>query len=264
MTRSISFSRPMTGSSWLARAASVRLMPSWSRVGVLLGRFVSCVGDDGGRLAQDVDHLVADLVEVHAQALEHAGRNPLAFADEAQEEVLGADVVVAQASRLVDGQLDHALGAWGQPDLTDDRAVATADDELHRGTHLGELDVHVLEHACRHALALADETEEEVLGADVVVVEALRLVLRQGQDLARPIGELVESVHGRGHPCDRDRQHVPCVRSLVESVRHHSGAVPSIGTTVQDAQMLTPERQRRTRGSASWSRGGRRCRLALA
>ncbi len=41
MTRSISFSRPMTGSSLPARAASVRLIPSWSTVGVLLARFVS-------------------------------------------------------------------------------------------------------------------------------------------------------------------------------------------------------------------------------
>ena len=44
MTRSISFSRPMTGSSFPARAASVRLMPSWSTVGVLLARFASGVG----------------------------------------------------------------------------------------------------------------------------------------------------------------------------------------------------------------------------
>ena len=41
MTRSISFSRPMTGSSLPALAASVRLIPSWSTVGVLLARFVS-------------------------------------------------------------------------------------------------------------------------------------------------------------------------------------------------------------------------------
>ena len=44
MTRSISFSRPMTGSSLPARAASVRLIPSWSTVGVLLARLVSGVG----------------------------------------------------------------------------------------------------------------------------------------------------------------------------------------------------------------------------
>ena len=44
MTRSISFSRPMTGSSFPARAASVRLIPSWSTVGVLLARFASGAG----------------------------------------------------------------------------------------------------------------------------------------------------------------------------------------------------------------------------
>jgi hypothetical protein len=44
MTRSISFSRPMIGSILPARTASVRLMPSWSTVGVLLARFVSVVG----------------------------------------------------------------------------------------------------------------------------------------------------------------------------------------------------------------------------
>ena len=44
MTRSISFSRPMTGSSLPARAASVRLIPSASTVGVLRLRFVSCAG----------------------------------------------------------------------------------------------------------------------------------------------------------------------------------------------------------------------------
>ena len=44
MTRSISFSRPMTGSSLSRRAASVRLMPSWSRVGVLLARLVAWAG----------------------------------------------------------------------------------------------------------------------------------------------------------------------------------------------------------------------------
>ena len=67
MTRSISFSRPMTGSSLPARAASVRLMPSWSTVGVLLARFVSWRGAGRRALRQDADDLVADLVEVDAE-----------------------------------------------------------------------------------------------------------------------------------------------------------------------------------------------------
>ena len=87
-TRSISFSRPMTGSSLPARAASVRLMPSWSTVGVLLLRFVSPVdGAGGARLREHPDDLVADLVEVDAQRFEDAGGDALALADEAR----GAD-----------------------------------------------------------------------------------------------------------------------------------------------------------------------------
>ena len=86
-------------------------MPSWSTVGVLLARLVS--GRRAGRraLRQDADDLVADLVEVDPERLEDAGGDALALADEAEEQVLRADVVVAEAARLVDGQLDDPLGA---------------------------------------------------------------------------------------------------------------------------------------------------------
>ena len=160
----------------------------------------------GGRaLRQDADHLVADLVQVHAEGLQHAGGDPLPFADEAEQQVLGADVVVAEAPGLVDGELDHSLRARGQADLTDDRPVAAPDDELDRGPDLRQLDVHVLEDARRDALALADEAQEQVLCADVVVVEPLRFVLRKRQDLSRAIRELVEAVH-------RVERLFPCVR----------------------------------------------------
>ena len=154
------------------------------------------LGRAGGRaLRQDPDDLVADLVEVDAERLEDAGGDPLALADEAEEQVLRADVVVAEAARLVDRELDDPLGARRQADLADDRAIAATDDELDRRPHLGQLDVHVLEDARGDALALADEAEEQVLRADVVVVEPLRLVLSERQDLARAVRELVEAVH---------------------------------------------------------------------
>ena len=139
---------------------------------------------------------MANLVEVDAERFEHAGRDTLALAHEAEEEMLRADVVVPEAASLVDGQLDDTLGARGQADLADDRAIATTDDELDRRAHLGQLDVHVLEHAGSHALPFPDEAEQEVLRADVVVVEALGLILRERQDLARAVSELVEPVHG--------------------------------------------------------------------
>ena len=118
-------------------------------------------------------------------------------------QVLRADVVVAQAARLVDRQLDHALRARREPNLADDRAVTAPDDELDRGSNLRELDVHVLEDARGHAFALADQAEEQMLRADVVVVEPLRFVLRKRQDFAGPVSELVESLHERVVPLVR-------------------------------------------------------------
>ncbi len=108
--------------------------------------------------------------------------------------MLGSDVVVAEATRLVYGQLDDAFGARGQPHFADDRAIAAADDEFDGSPHLGQLDVHVLENARGHAFALSNETEQQVLRSDVVVVEPLRLVLSQRQNLARAIRELVETI----------------------------------------------------------------------
>ena len=61
------------------------------------------------------------LLEADAEALEHAGGDALALAHEAEQQVLGADVVVVEPARLVDGQLDDLLGARRQADLAERR-----------------------------------------------------------------------------------------------------------------------------------------------
>ena len=73
-------------------------------------------------------------------------------------------------------------------------AFAAADDELDRRAHLGQLHAHVAQDAGGDAVALAHQTEQQVLGADVVVVEALGLFLGERQDLAGSFRELVELV----------------------------------------------------------------------
>ena len=126
---------------------------------------------------------------------------PFALADESEQQVLRADVVVTEAARLVDRQFDDALRTRRQPDLAHNRAVTAADDELDGGAHLRELDVHVLEHARGNTLALADEAQEQMLRADVVVVEPLRFVLSKRQDLASAVRELVEAIHRIPNAC---------------------------------------------------------------
>ena len=148
----------------------------------------------GGRLVQDVDNLRADLVEADAERFEHARGDAFAFADEAEQQVFGADVVVVEPARFVDRQLDDLLGARRQADVAGDGAIAAADDELDGAAHLVELDAQVAEHFRRNTFALAHEAEQQVLRADVVVVEALGLLLRKLQDFARPLGEFVEAI----------------------------------------------------------------------
>ena len=106
--------------------------------------------------------------------------------------MLGADVVVVEPARLVDRELDHLLGARREPDLADDRPIATADDELDGGADLVQLDAQVVEDLAATPSPSRTRPEQQMLGADVVVVEPLRLLLRERQDLARALRELVE------------------------------------------------------------------------
>src|SRR3977135_2740806 len=104
MIRSISVSRPTTGSSLPSEASLVRLRPNWSSS---LDDFLPSPGAAAPAWApaatgpaaaagtgQHPDDLVADLLRVGVEVQQDAGGNALVLADEAQQDVLGADVVV--------------------------------------------------------------------------------------------------------------------------------------------------------------------------
>src|SRR5207253_2371196 len=108
------------------------------------------------------------------------------------QDVLGADVVVAEGERLAQRQLEHLLRARGERDLARRDLVALADDPRDLRPNLLDGDVERLEHARGKALLLAQEAEQDVLGADVVVLEGARLVLCEDNDLASSLGEAFE------------------------------------------------------------------------
>src|SRR3990170_1344482 len=82
----------------------------------------------------------------------------------------------------------------GEADLAHDRAVPAADDELDGGPDLVQFNTQVGQDLGRYAVALPHQAEQEVLGADVVVVEALSLFLGEGQDATRALCELVKPI----------------------------------------------------------------------
>jgi hypothetical protein len=66
---------------------------------------------------QHPDHLVADLLRVSVEVEQDARGNPLVLADQAEQDVLGADVVMAQAQSFTQRELKHLLGARGEGNL---------------------------------------------------------------------------------------------------------------------------------------------------
>ena len=111
--------------------------------------------------------------------------------------MLRPDIVVIEAPRLVDCQLDDFLRPRRQPDLTHDHGLATANDELNCRANLRQLNAHVAQDPSGDAITLTYETQKEVLRSDVVVVETLRFLLRQRQHLPGALRKFVELVR---HP----------------------------------------------------------------
>ena len=207
MIRSISVSRPTTGSSLPSAASLVRLRPNWSSS---FEDFLPSPGPaaapDGGALAlagaraaaagagEHADDLVADLLGVRVEVEQDAGGDALVLAHEAEQDVLGADVVVAEGERLAERQLEHLLRARREGDLARGHLLAGADDAHDLGAHTLDGDVEALEHAGGEALLLTEEAEEDVLGPDVVVLERPRLLLGEDDHLACALCESLE--HG--------------------------------------------------------------------
>ena len=139
---------------------------------------------------QQLDDLLAHPVQVRAQFRQDLRRDPVALTDQAEQQVLGADVMVTELLGLAQRQLEHLLGARRVRDLPGRRRLlALADDLLHLLPHAIQADPQRFQSLRRDTLTLADQAEQEVLGADVAVIEPHGFVVRQLECLSRPIGK---------------------------------------------------------------------------
>ena len=64
-----------------------------------------------GTLADDLDHLVANGLEVDAHSLEGPGGDTFAFVEQPEEDVFGADVAVVEEPRFLLGQHHDPAGS---------------------------------------------------------------------------------------------------------------------------------------------------------
>ena len=138
---------------------------------------------------EQLDDLLAHPAEVGAQLHEHLGGDALALTDEAEQDVLGADVVVAELQGLTERELEDLLRPGGEGDVTGRRRAALADDLLHLAADRLERDAERFERLRSDAFTFVDQTEEDVFGADVAVVQQSCFFLCQHDHPTSPIGE---------------------------------------------------------------------------
>src|SRR4029077_7094469 len=91
-------------------------------------------------------------------------------------------------------ELQDLLRARRERDLAGRDLVALADDPRDLRPHFLHGDVERLEYPRRKTLFLAEQSEQDVLGADVVVLERPGLVLCEDDHLASPFGKAFEHV----------------------------------------------------------------------
>src|SRR6185437_249425 len=163
---------------------------------------------------EELDDLLAHAVEVGAQLHEHLGGDALALADEAEQDVLGADVVVAELEGLAEAQLQDLLGARGERDVAGRLLLALADDVLALLADGVQRDTERFQSLGGDPLTLVDQAEQDVLRPDVVVVEHLGLFLGQDDDAASAVGESLEHVYSLATPLQGRRRYIEGSRGI--------------------------------------------------
>ncbi len=109
---------------------------------------------------EQFDHFFPRLVEIDALLLENLGPHALALADEAEQDVLGADVVVAELQRLAQRMFQCGLGRGGKRDVPPWRLGTLPDQFDNRIADRSEFNPQDLESPGRDPVTLMQQTEE--------------------------------------------------------------------------------------------------------
>src|SRR5438270_149631 len=147
----------------------------------------------GGVVEQPLD-LGPDLLQVGAEVLQDVGRDALALDQQAQQQVLGADVVVAHPAGFLEGDLDDLLDPAGGNDLLDDDPLVPAQDRFDGLPDLADLHAQVPENLGSESLALPQQPKEKMLRPDVAVMRPFSFFLGERENLLRSLCEPLERV----------------------------------------------------------------------
>ena len=136
------------------------------------------------------DRLLAQHRQREAEALEHLGGDAGVLLDQAEQQVLGADVVLAEQARLLDRELEDLLGLGREGDLAEGQDVLRGRHARHEfGLELLLRELQGLEHRDGGPGPFADDAEQQVLGAEVLVLVLFGLAPREDDHPPGAFGE---------------------------------------------------------------------------
>ena len=141
-------------------------------------------------MAEQAQHFFSHVFEFQTEVHQHLCGHTFLLTNQAEEQVFGTDVVVVEVPCLFHRVLDHLLGARRLRQLTHrDHIRPRLHDLLDFESDLPQINFEVLQHVGGNAGTLLHQTEQDVLGADVFVIEPLGFLIGQLHYLAGAISE---------------------------------------------------------------------------
>ncbi len=167
-----------------------------------------------GLLVQQLDDVLAHRVEAHPLFHQDAGRDRALLAEQAEQQVLGPDVVVEETVGLLGGVLEDPLGLAAEGDLDRGRDLLAEDGPaLDVLADAVQRQVGTLEDPAGQTLPFPDQPEQQVLGFNRNAAELTGLIAGEEQNPPCSFGVPLE------HPAAFARGDEESRRSLGSIIR---------------------------------------------
>src|SRR5262245_53128831 len=133
-----------------------------------------------------LEDFLSCLLKFHAQALQDSRGDTVTLTNEAKQNVFGAKVSMVKRFGFLGGQGEHFVNARRVRNIADGVFVGACPDlPLDFPPDGVEIDAHFLEYIDGDALPEIDQTEQNMLSADKVMIESLCLLPSESQSLLR-------------------------------------------------------------------------------
>ena len=139
------------------------------------------------------DHLFADPFHVHFQTPENLRRRAFPFPEQGEQQMFGPDIIIVHRLGFVGGHHDDVFQSACEgsrsilPGLPPGSELA-----FHFEAQRVQIQSHCAENGNRHAFSERDQSQQQMFGPHIVVIEPFRLFLGESQHMFRPRGEILE------------------------------------------------------------------------